>query len=251
MILEALNYAASVPLTPAAFRPHIASSVSLSARARRCAKAWAAHEANSQAQVVETVKTLKERRTAVVLGSGLLRDVPIRALSKAFDTVVLVDLVHLASARLWLTAKGLRNTRLIHRDLSGFEEAMAGKPIEPLGFLRQVPYLDLVVSANILSQIGVGCRRRLEREGQAERADDIVPGLIAAHLEGLKGLPCRTCLITDVSYRVSDRQGAVLEEDDLLAGVTVPAHSTGWDWPVIPFGEGNGDYQAVHRVIAD
>ncbi|MBT9368937.1 hypothetical protein [Rhizobium sp. CSW-27] len=250
MILEALNYAASVPLTPAAFRPHIASSVSLSARARRCKTAWAEHEAKSQAQVLETVKTMRERRTAVVLGSGLLRDVPIRALSKAFDTVVLVDLVHLSSVRLWLAAKGLRNTRLIHRDLSGFEDAMAGRTPEPLAFLRQVPYLDLVVSANILSQIGVGCRRRLEREGQADRAADIVPALIAAHLEGLGALPCRTCLITDISYEVRDRQGKVLEDDDLLAGVAVPAHRTSWDWPVIPFGEGTGDYRAIHRVIA-
>lgn len=250
MILEALNYAASVPLTPAAFRPHIASSVSLSARARRCKTAWAEHEAKSQAQVLETMKTMRERRTAVVLGSGLLRDVPIRALSKAFDTVVLVDLVHLASVRLWLTAKGLRNTRLIHRDLSGFEDAMAGKPPEPLAFLRQVPYLDLVVSANILSQIGVGCRRRLEREGLQDRAKDIVPAVIAAHLEGLGGLPCRSCLITDISYRVTDRQGTVLEEDDLLSGVPMPAHRASWDWPVIPFGEGTGDYRAVHRVIA-
>jgi hypothetical protein len=249
MILEALNYAASVPLTPAAFRPHIASSVSLLARARRCKTAWAEHEANSQAQVLETVKTMRERRTAVVLGSGLLRDVPIRALSKAFDTVVLVDLVHLSSVRLWLAATGLRNTRLIHRDLSGFEDAMAGRTPEPLAFLRQVPYLDLVVSANILSQIGVGCRRRLEREGQADRAADIVPALIAAHLEGLGGLPCRSCLITDISYRVTDRQGTVLEEDDLLSSVPVPAHRASWDWPVIPFGEGTGDYQAVHRVI--
>ncbi|MCO5733170.1 hypothetical protein [Rhizobium sp. SSA_523] len=250
MILEALDYAASLPLTPAAFRPHIASSVSLSARARRCAKAWAEHEANSQAQVLETVKTLRERRTAVVLGSGLLRDVPIQALSKAFDTVVLVDLVHLASVRLWLAAKGLRNTRLIHRDLSGFTAVSAGQTPEPLAFLRQVPYLDLVVSANILSQIGVAARARLAREGGLERQADILPVLIKAHLEGLCGLPCHTCLITDVAYRVSDRQGRVMEEDDLLAGMAMPAHRTSWDWPVVPFGEGTGDYQAVHRVIA-
>ncbi len=45
---------------------------------------------------------LRQKRTAVVLGSGLLRDVPIEELSENFDTVVLVDLVHLASVRLWL-----------------------------------------------------------------------------------------------------------------------------------------------------
>ncbi len=64
--------------------------------------------------------------------------------------------------RLWLKAKGLRNVRLIERDLSGYDDLAAGKDVEPLGFLRSVPYLDFVVSANLLSQIGRGVKRRFE-----------------------------------------------------------------------------------------
>jgi hypothetical protein len=48
---------------------------------------------------------LRQKRTAVVLGSGLLRDVPIRELAAAFDTVVLIDLVHVASVRLRMKAE--------------------------------------------------------------------------------------------------------------------------------------------------
>ncbi|TRL39126.1 hypothetical protein [Rhizobium straminoryzae] len=250
MILEALDYAASLPLTPSPFRRHIAASVSLLARARRCEKAWAPHEAMSQAHVLDTVKAMRQRRTAVVLGSGLLRDVPVAALAKSFDTVVLVDLVHLASVRLRLSARRLRQVRLIHRDLSGLEAALAGEAPEPLAFLRQVPYLDLVVSANLLSQIGVGARMALETSGRAEAAHTILPQLAAAHLSGLAALPCRTCLITDVSYRVLSRDGSVLEEDDLLCGVPVPDHRKSWDWTVAPFGEQGPHQQAVHRVIA-
>lgn len=250
MILEALDYAASWPLTLAQFRPHIASSISLWARAKRCREAWAPHEEMSKAHILSRIETLRQRRTAVVLGSGLLRDVPIAALSKSFDTVVLVDLVHLAHVRAGLALKGFKNTRLIHRDLSGLDEALAGKLPEPLGFLRQVPYLDLVVSANLLSQIKVGAVDRLRREGRAAEIDTLVPSLIRAHLEGLAGLPCATALVTDISYRVTDRAGSTLEHDDLLAGVPVPDHSSSWDWTVVPFGEGRGDYQAIHTVIA-
>src|SRR5688572_12792883 len=115
MITEALQYAATYPVTPAQFRAHIRSSVNLWARAGRCTKDWAPHEAQCQDFIRETVAGMKERRTVVVLGSGLLRDVPVAFLAKTFDTVVLVDLVHLASVR--LRTRMLRNVRLISRDL--------------------------------------------------------------------------------------------------------------------------------------
>ncbi|AYC99768.1 hypothetical protein [Neorhizobium sp. NCHU2750] len=249
MILEAIQYAATAMVTPREFRPFIRSSLGLWGRAGRCAKEWAAHEENCHAFIRETIAPMRERRTAVVLGSGLLRDVPIMDLSKAFDTVVLVDLVHLASVRAWIRAKRLHNVRLISRDLSGLSDALAGHAPEPLSFLRQVPYLDLVVSANIVSQIGVGCRRVVERDGHGD-ADAVIATLIRAHLDGLAGLPCQTALLTDLAYEVTDREGVAIEADDLLCGVPAPAAKRSWDWPVAPFGEIGRDRQAVHRVIA-
>jgi len=249
MILEALQYTATLPVTPKQFRPFIRSSVNLWARAGRCAKEWAPHEAQCQSFIRQTVAGMKERRTAVVLGSGLLRDVPVEFLANSFDTLVLVDLVHLSSVRLWLSAKRLGNVRLISRDLSGFDDVLAGRDAEPLGFLRQVPYLDLVISANILSQIGVGATRRLETEKSGD-AGDVVPKLIAAHLSGLAALPATAALLTDTRYRVTDRSGTVSEESDLLHGISAPAAAAQWQWTVAPFGEESRDYRIVHDVIA-
>jgi hypothetical protein len=249
MILEAIQYAATVPVTPSEFRPFVRSSVNLWSRANRCTKAWAPHEESCKAFVSETIANMRQRRTSVVLGSGLLRDVPILDLAKAFDTVVLVDLVHLASVRAWTRAKRLGNIRLISRDLSGLSEAFAGKPPEPLSFLRQVPYLDLVISANILSQIGVGTRRQLAQTRHSD-TDAIVSSLIRAHLDGLSALPCKTALLTDISYRVTDRGGAALEEADLLCGVPAPLTKRNWSWTVAPYGELGRDREAVHKVIA-
>jgi hypothetical protein len=249
MILEALQYAATVPVTPTEFRPFVRSSVSLWSRANRCASAWAPHEENCKAFIREAISGMKQRRTAVVLGSGLLRDVPIADLARAFDTVVLVDLVHLASVRTWLTAKRIRNVRLIWRDLSGFDDAVAGRSPEPLAFLRQVPYLDLVVSANILSQIGVGSQRRLEREGH-KAPGGVLRAMAQAHLDGIRQQPCKTVLLTDIRYAVTDRSGAVIDDGDLLFGATPPDFRQQWSWPVAPFGELNRHSQAVHDVIA-
>ncbi|GEO85125.1 MULTISPECIES: hypothetical protein [Alphaproteobacteria] len=251
MILEALNYAASWPLTTPGHRPFIRYSVNLWSRAARCSSDWRTHEENCKAAVLAAVAGLKQRRTAVVLGSGLLRDVPIIELSRAFDTVVLFDLVHLASVRSWLARKRLKNIRLIERDLSGYADLAAGKEPDPLGFLRQLPYLDFVVSANLLSQIGMGASKRLERDAnQSTMPDDTVARLIRAHLAGLGNLAADICLLTDIAYEVIDRTGKVHERFDLLHGVAVPEHCAEWLWPVAPLGEESKDYRVVHRVIA-
>jgi hypothetical protein len=250
MLAEAALYLATLPVTAKAHRPYIRYSVNLWSRAARCRKDWAEHEERTQKAILSATSGLRQRRTAVVLGSGLLRDVPIEALAKSFDTVVLVDLVHLASVRLRLQLKGLRNVRLIERDLSGYGDLAASLSPEPLAFLRQVPYLDFVVSANLLSQIGRGVARRLEAEPAGRMPGDSAARLIAAHLDGLAGLPCATCLVTDVAYRVIDRTGKTHEVADLLQGVTPPAARDRWTWPVAPLGEESRDYRIVHEVIA-
>jgi len=249
MITEALLYAATLPLTGKPHRKFIRYSVNLWSRAGRCARDWAEHEEMSRNAIRAAMADLRQRRTAVVLGSGLLRDVPIEELAKSFDTVVLVDLVHLASVRLWLRAKGYRNIRLIERDLSGYDDLAAGKELEPLGFLRSVPYLDFVVSANLLSQIGRGVKRRHEAE-PGGMPGDTVERLIAAHLAGLSGLGCRGCLVSDIAYAVIDRNGKTHEEADLLHGVLPPPAKATWTWPVAPLGEESKDYRIEHKVIA-
>ncbi|WP_342466764.1 hypothetical protein [Rhizobium binxianense] len=249
MITEALLYAATMPLTGKPHRKFIRYSVNLWSRAGRCAVDWAEHEEMSRNAIRTAAADLRQKRTAVVLGSGLLRDVPIEDLAKSFDTVVLVDLVHLASVRLWLAAKTYRNTRLIERDLSGYDTLAAGGEPEPFGFLRSVPYLDFVVSANLLSQIGRGVKRRYEAE-TGRMPEDTVERLIAAHLTGLSELPCRGCLVTDIAYAVVDRNDRTHEEADLLHGVLPPPAKAAWTWPVAPLGEESRDYRIEHKVIA-
>ena len=142
MILEALNFAATWAISGRRSASEINASIRLGARARRCSRDWAGHEGNCKAFVR---RHMPERgRVAAVLGSGLLRDVPIETLSDAFREVRLYDLQHLASVRLWAAARGLRNLRFLQRDLS-----------EGLGFLSDDPEVDLVISANLLSQLGV------------------------------------------------------------------------------------------------
>jgi hypothetical protein len=250
MIVEALLYLTTLPVTAKPHRKFVRYSVNLRSRARRCSRQWAEHEEKSQSAMLAAASGLRQKRTVVVMGSGLLRDVPIEALSKSFDTVVLVDLVHLASVRLWLSVKGYRNVRLIERDVSGYEALRETGSAEPLGFLRGVPYLDLVISANLLSQIGRGVKRRFQAEPDGAMPQDAAQRLITAHIEDLQALPCSSCLVTDTSYTVIDRNGKTHETADLLQDVIPPAEKASWTWPVAPLGEESRDYQIVHQVVA-
>lgn len=252
MIFEALNYAASWPFTPAEFRHRLPSSVSLWSRANRCAAEWKTHEDNCRQVMAEAAGALSSRRTCVILGSGLLRDVPFRTLSSLFDTVVLVDLVHLASTRLGVTGSGCRNIRYIHRDLSGWQAVRQGETSEPLAFLRQVPYLDFVISANLLSQIGIGAARQLERDEPAmeeEQRTELLRRVIEVHVEGLAGLSCPALMVTDTGFDIVDREGVTVDRADLVHGARLPDALREWPWTVAPRGEASRRYTLRHRVM--
>jgi hypothetical protein len=227
MILEALNFVATFLCSGRRRPAEINSSVRLWARARRCARDWAGHEANCKAFVTATMPV--RGRVAVVLGSGLLRDVPIDALWRAFGEVRLYDLQHLASVRAWAFLRGFRNLRFIQRDLS------AG-----LDFLRDDPDIDLVISANLLSQLGVA----------AERMEQDAASVIAAHVEGLRGAPGVKLLLTDVQFDLVLKNGTIVERNDLTHGMSLPEPDASWPWTVAPIGELDPAYEAVHRVVA-
>ena len=228
MILEALNFIATLAMSGRRRPGEINSSVRLWARSRRCARDWAAHEAQCWAFVRE--QRPATGRVAVVLGSGLLRDVPVAELALGFDEVRLYDLQHLASVRVWAKLKGLRNVRFIERDLSG-----------GLDFLRGDADVDLVISANLLSQLGVAA----ERMGMGMDAASV----IATHVESLRTAPGCRLLMTDVAFDGILKDGTVAERHDLMRGVRLPEAQASWSWTVAPYGELDPDYKAVHRVI--
>lgn len=227
MILEALNFVATWLTTGRRNGEEINSSVRLWARARRCARDWAEHEENCKTFVCSRMPA--KGRVAVVLGSGLLRDVPIEGLAEAFGEVRLFDLQHLASVRIWAWAKGFRNLRFEQRDLS-----------TGLDFLRDDPEIEFVVSANLLSQLGVA----------ADRIGADAAATIASHVAGLRAAPGRKLLLTDSEYEVIRKDGTVAERYDLMHGVSLPAADAGWHWPVAPYGELDPTCKAVHRVSA-
>jgi hypothetical protein len=258
MLLEALHYAMTLRIMQTRNPAAVKSAVSLWSRARRCAKAWGPHERLTKAAIKANCTDLPRRRTVVVLGSGLLRDVPIDFLAQEFRKVILIDIVHLALVQWCIRRQDFENVVLVERDLSGLDslhgkDSAAGESqtadLKPLSFLHDIADLDLVISANLLSQIGIGAERRIIADGLPLKPDD-VRRLIEAHLAGLAALSCRALLITDTGWEEVTRDGTVTDQFDLMHGAVLPSAQMEWDWPVAPFGEISRKKQVIHRVIA-
>lgn len=227
-------------------------AVSLWSRARRCRVAWAPHEARCHAVIRIVIADLERPHTALVLGSGLVRDVPLADLVARFQRVVLVDAVHL-----WPARRRACNAKVEHvtADLSGVAAWLSGQAEarrDPLAGFRDDPNIDFVVSANMLSQLPMAFDDWRERHPALiqDLPVDLSRRIIAWHLQDLAGFRARVCLLTDVRHQEVGRDGRVIDETDLLKGETLPEPDQAWDWEVAPRGEITRASAHIHRVHA-
>lgn len=253
-MLAELALQALTPATPLARRfGLLREGIALWSRGLRQRKSWEPHQARCRAIIAEVAGTLPQRRKAVVLGSGPARDIPLDRLCASFDEVVLVDIVHLPLLRLklWRQAK----VSLISRDLTGAMAWLAGEAEgrqDPLADLVADDRVDLVISANLLSQLAWPVADWLEdNPARAAALPDGLPArCIGWHLADLARFKGHVCLISDVEMVERDRKGAIHERLDLTYGVELPKEDESWLWPVAPFGEAERDREYVHRVCA-
>lgn len=224
---------------------YLKQMIGMQARHKRCRDAWGPHLRHTREMILAATETCSGRATAVILGSGMLLDVPVRELSAAFDEVVLVDILHMPQAR--REAATLANVRLDTRDITGVARALsrgetplpdAADPGADLG----ADGADLVVSCNILSQLGV-------------LPEQVYPGISAAlmkaHLDALAGYRGTVCLITETAHRLMDG-GVEIESSDPLQGAVIPEVlkyiRRKWDWDFAPRPERHPRYDLVHAV---
>lgn len=187
----------------------------------------------------------------IVLGSGLLLDVPIESLVEKFREVVLVDVVHLPEVRKRI--KQYKNVRLIQGDITNvaerlFETIRQGRSELPLSE-PSIPELDastsLVISLNILSQLAAVPQDYVQNkrpEISQEQLDVWCDQIREAHYKQLTTLPCDVCLIADHEYVYKDKTGAVIEQGSTVGKVLLPKPDTSWWWEIAPFGEASKEY---------
>jgi hypothetical protein len=204
--------------------------------------AWAPHMERSRAVILQAAQRCPRRRKAVILGSGLLYDVPVAQLSAAFEEVVLVDLLHPFRTR--RQVRRFANVQLLAADVSAVVEAahrVAKRGEEPLP--RAAPQLflgdesvDLVASVNLLSQLPCMPVSYLRRAGVHPQSaiDAFARDLVRAHLDYLRQLPGVVTLIADYESLTLNRNGDVLKKTSTVYDVPLPAQGEEWVWRLIP-----------------
>ncbi len=248
MLAEAVKYAAARLRGQGDPHGHLAQQVAIWARHKRHSAAWEPHLARCKALVLASARACPEdaRRTALVLGSGLLLDVPLDELSALFQTVVLADMAFVPEVR--AQAARLGNVETLEVDLTGRLDLLPGALAEvggrtgPTGLAglarlaAGLPGLDFAYSANLLSQLPLFALDALPHDMAKERQAELAADLVRQHLDGLRALGCPACLVTDVTER-GLRQGELDYEADLLFGVELGLAGETWVWDMAPDGE--------------
>ncbi len=228
----------------------LAESVAIGARHRRCRAAWAPHLAATRAAVVDAIGRTPRRRTALVLGSGALLDLPLAELAGAFRRVVLVDVVHPWRAR--LASRGFANVTRVTDDVTGVLDAVSnGELASPRPYqLIDDPEVDLVVSLNLLSQLPVIPVRSLDGRAAPEPLAAMAQDLVRSHLADLERSRASTLLISDVERVVVGRDGREVERSSLIADLPEPPHDREWWWDIAPAPEADPATSERRRVVA-
>ena len=228
----------------------------LDARGHRCRAAWQPHVTRSRALILEAAGHCRRTGKALVLGSGPLFDIPVAELSWRFREVVLVDVLHLWRVRSALAR--YPNVRLESLDVTGVVKhahalAHDGRALEtpdykPDFFLEDG--CDLVVSANILSQLPLAPVRYASRQknkpapGQVEAFSR---RLVVNHLDWLASFAGNVCLMSDLERLYCDGD-EVLRREESLWGVSLPEGGREWLWELAPRPEIETDSDVRHRV---
>src|SRR5262245_26856021 len=165
--------------------------------------AWEPHCERTRRMLLASVGRCPRRRKAILFGTGFLHDVPLEEISRSFEKVVLVDLLHPYSVR--GKSKRFGNVDLIEADVSETAEAVwqsiehGSRPLPPSRphlFLGD-DEVDFVASVNLLSQLPCMPEQYLKRWRlhTPEQIDAYCRDAVEAHLAYLKMLPGVVALI--------------------------------------------------------
>lgn len=256
MILELMEYL----LTPCSWASrklgYLQGQLGIKVRHRQCRRAWSHHLQRTQAVIRSTALECAQRRKAVILGSGLLLDVPLADLAQTFREVILVDVVHPLKA--YAVAAWYGNVRLVQADVSGTADllsrigrnsGMALPRAMPQLFCDD-PEIDYVASVNLLSQIPyIPSLWLAYDESRTEtEIDTYCRSLIESHLDYLNRLPGTVTLITDIEKIQVDADGHEVDRFDILYGVRLSRVDETWTWDHVPLNHLSSDI-AYHRKV--
>ena len=250
MLLETLAYLTTPCPQPYRRMGYLKELIATEARYRRCRAAWQPHLERTRAVITRAARMAAGTNRAVVIGAGMVADVPLDVLAGKFRTVELVDLCFAKQTRrnVWRNP----NIERVTRDATGTLAALA-KGVVPAPGLPDGLALgdaDLVVSANVLSQlplVPLAYLKKTRPDLDAAALDGFAAALIRNHVALLETCPGTVCLVTDVERQLRDGN-RLIEAEDPLRGVLPARDGDEWLWEIAPRYEVSTDYAILNRV---
>jgi hypothetical protein len=259
MIADWLEYLATPCPWHVRAMGYVHELIGIKARYRRCRAAWQPHIERSKSVIRKAINKCQQRRKAVILGSGLLYDVPIDELASSFRDVFLVDIVHSLSNR-W-RCRGGRNVHLVAADVTGIVEALyrgaiiqnrSGPPDATPNLFLDDPEIDLFASVNLLSQLSYLPKKFLlaQRSMPESRISALTNDIIFKHIAYLESFDCIRVLITDVERLKVSQEGQIIGRAGTLGDVDLEGPGEEWTWDIAPCPEADSYYSFQRRVKA-
>lgn len=229
----------------------------LASRQKRCRSAWRPHLENSRSTILDAADRCRQFDAVLVVGSGLLFDIPTKELSRRFRRVILADIVHLWQVR--RAVHPLGNVHLESVDITGVVKDVHARTPAGRGLEVPVPepklflgdQVDLVVSANLLSQLPVTPNGYVSRRGhdpEPELMRSFSRQLVIRHLDWLASFACNVCLISDLERHYC-KEGKTVDRERSLWGVDLPEGGREWYWDLAPRPEMEWDRDIRHLVV--
>lgn len=215
---------------------YLSGLIAIQARYQRVAKQWRPHLENSRQLISQAAAQTHQRCKVVVLGSGLLKDVPVEALAKQFDSVILIDIAHLISTR--YRCMKVDNIVLLEHDIIGLADALLSyrlgmalpRPNAQLPNIAQGA--DLIISCNMLSQLAITPSQYLQQHFaiDAEQLANWQQAIIIDHLSLLADQPGRRVLLCDAYHDYLDEDNKLIKREEVLHGINVGEAEQQWRW---------------------
>lgn len=224
---------------------YLDETISMRGRYRRNRTEWQPHLDNTRRFILTVAEKVRNRNKVVILGSGLLLDVPLAELSAMFREVVLMDIVCLPEVRRQIKEYG--NVSFIEHDVTNIAERLYTNRQQGINELPKAVLAPsdickdtgLVISLNILSQLWVIPRTYASSQRPAlphDQVEDWCRQIVESHYASLHSLSCDVCLIADHEFVKRDSDGSIVSKASTLYGLVLPEPDASWTWNIVPAG---------------
>lgn len=254
MIRELITYFKSKASasTEARIFGHLYESIALIEREKRCRNHWQTHRTQCKNFIADNLYNAKKRHSVLVLGSGPLHEIPLSKLAETFTQVDLVDIIHLKSTK--EENSQYKNVRFIEADITELEKELlkTKKATNKIPSLFLDQNYDLVISANLLSQLAYHLRNFLEKNAKPKLSnselDFFANQVTYDHFLYLQNFSCPVILIADIQSILLDKNEKVLQEESPYIDFTLPKPQKVWWWNVAPIPEYQKDIALKMKV---